>query len=68
MPNVIEFQVNQPATPEQEAEMWMLLYDITARSQSVVDMLQEGIKDCCLIIRRLRTYSDGMIRIIHFGC
>lgn len=53
MPKVIEFHVNQPATPEQEVEMWMMLYDIAVSGLPVVEMLGEDIKESCPITRKL---------------
>jgi hypothetical protein len=49
-----------PLTPEEEVEMWMMLYNIAADSQSVFDMLQKEIKDCCLITRRLWDKLENM--------
>lgn len=49
----MRFQANQPATPEQEVEMWMMLYDIATSGLPVVDVLEEDIKECCPITRKL---------------
>lgn len=49
---VMELNMNQPPTPEQEVEMWMMMYDIAISGLPVIDMLGEDIKECCPITRK----------------
>ena len=53
MPKVMEIKLDQPPTPEQEVEMWMMLYDIAISGLPIVDLLADDIKECCPITRKL---------------
>ena len=53
MPKIMEIKLDQPPTPEQEVEMWMMLYDIAISGLPIVDMLGEDIKESCPITRKL---------------